>query len=124
MNSNFPLANDVQLQSLADDFLRAWQRAHGTETGSAHAMVGPQGIVIFIENAFSRAELTVAHQGQGSSTELLQRYVRSLLDHICLEERQRVETAVSRPILSTGVSMDPEAGWVMCVFRVGADTRS
>lgn len=122
MNSPLQKLNSVDLASLAQEFLLAWQRAHGTSTGSAHGMVGPEGVVVFIENAFSRAEINMAHQKEGSSNDLLQRYVRSLLEHVCVEQRAAVETAVSRPVISTGVSMDPEAGWVMCVFRLGTNS--
>ena len=107
---------ETMLTTVCKDILAAWRQAHGTSDGNAHAMVGPEGIVVFIEEAFCKAELRLAAQQQGE--QLLNRYIHSLLTEMCREQVQQVETAVQRQVISTGVSTDLEAGWVMCVFKL------
>lgn len=105
------------LATVAADVLDAWQNSHGTTNGEAYTMVGPQGLVVFIEDAFSRAELKLAEQREGSH--LLNRYVRGLLQHVCREQVSRLERVTGRDIVGSGVSADLQAGWVMCFFRFG-----
>lgn len=102
---------------IGNDLLAAWQRAHGIDCGEACTMVGPDGVAIVIENAFSKAELLMAQQRRGG--DLLTRYARGLLAQVCEEQAQRVTAVAERPVRSTAISLDPEAGWVMCVFKLG-----
>lgn len=107
---------DVTLTNIGRELLLAWRRAHGTDTGTAHTMVGPDGLVVVIEEAFTKAELLMAEQQRGG--EILTRYVRSLLAHVCQEQASQVETAVNKRVACTAVSLDPAAGWVICVFKL------
>lgn len=116
MRDELVLAEDV-LTAVAADVLSAWQRNHGTENGQAHTIVGPDEVVVVIEDAFSRGELALAAQQPGAP--LFDRYVRQLLEHVCTEQRARLALAARRPVISTGVSTDPTAGWAICFFKLG-----
>ena len=107
--------NVAPYEGVAAGLLAAWRRAHGTENGQAHVMAGPTGLAVFIEEAFSRAELTLAGRREGHA--LLNRYVGSLLEEVCREQTAAVAEVAQRPVVSTGASLDPQAGWVMVVFK-------
>lgn len=109
----------TMLDIVAQDVLAAWQRNHGTENGRAYAMIGTHCLVVFVEDAFSQAELHLAEQKSNGST--LKRYVNSLLRHICTEQAARLEDRTGRAVVSTSVSADPVAGWVMCLFKLEAN---
>ncbi|MCA9975786.1 MAG: hypothetical protein KC413_08545 [Anaerolineales bacterium] len=116
MGDGLVLADDV-LTAVAADVLSAWQRNHGTENGRAHTVVGPEEIVVVIEDAFSRGELALA--AQQPDDPLFARYVQQLLQHVCTEQRARLAVATGRPVVSTGVTTDPAAGWAICFFKLG-----
>jgi hypothetical protein len=44
------------------------------------------------------------------------------MHQVCEEQAAVVETAVNQPIISTEVSVDPAAGWVMFFFKFGQAT--
>ncbi len=108
--------DDETLTAVANDVLSAWQQHHGTTSGNAHSMIGPEGVAVFIEEAFSPAEHALAARQKGN--DLLNRYVKSLLEQVCADQQSRIALAAGRAVASTGVSADPAAGWVMCFFRL------
>lgn len=113
------MLDEALLTAVADDVLSAWRQDHGTAGGRAHTLVGPEGVAVFIENAFSQAEAALALQQSGS--DLLNRYVRQLLEQVCVEQAARLEGATGCRVTSTGVSTDPAAGWAMCFFKLKKD---
>ncbi|MCA9970349.1 MAG: DUF2294 family protein [Anaerolineales bacterium] len=113
------MLDETLLTSVADEVLTAWRQHHGTTGGRAHTLVGPEGVAVFIEEAFSQAETALAVQQSGSS--LLSRYVRRLLEEVCAEQVERLEAATGRRVTSTGVSTDPVDGWAMCYFKLRKD---
>ncbi len=115
MNNHVIAQDEDTLTAVADAVLAAWQQHHGISNGSAHTLIGQEGVAVFIEDAFSQAELTLACQKDGS--DLLHRYLKRILEHVCTEQKQRLEQAVGRKVTSTGVSTDPMAGWAMCFYR-------
>lgn len=104
------------LNEIAQHVLAGWRRHHGTDTGEAFALAGDRCLVVFIENAFSRAEVSLAAQQSGDRT--LERYVKSLLEHVCVEQAARLEATAHVRVISRSVSVDPEAGWVMCFYKL------
>lgn len=104
------------LTAVADEVLSAWQQNHGTTHGNAYTMVGPEGVAVFIEEAFSPAEHALAAREMGN--DLLNRYAKSLLEQVCADQQGRIASAAGRAVTTTGVSADPVAGWVMCFFRL------
>lgn len=111
--------NQKTLQMIAQDVLAAWQQNHGTDNGRAYALSGMNCLLVFVEDAFSQAELHLAEQ-ENSST--LHRYAKGLLRHICAEQVGRLQTRTGKTVVSTSVSADPTAGWVLCLFKFGAET--
>lgn len=105
------------LTAVAANVLAAWQCNHGTDHGRAHTLGGPEEVVVVIEDAFSQGELALAVQHPNG--QLFDRYVRRLLEHVCAEQRERLASMTGRPVVSTGVSADPVAGWAICFFKLG-----
>ena len=105
--------------AVADSVLAAWQQHHGTSGGRAHALIGREGVAVFIENAFSQAETTLTAQQNGS--DLLSRYVKQLLEYVCIEQSPRLEEATGCQVMSTSMCTDPAAGWAMCFFKLRKD---
>jgi uncharacterized protein YbcI len=110
-----------QIQALADDLLTAWYEAHSILGGKARALLAPHSLLIFIEDALSKAERTLADQPRGNL--LLERYLQSLLQQIGLEKQELVERVTGRRVQSTGVQVDGAAGWVLFVFNFDENDR-
>lgn len=113
--------NQKTLKAIAQDVLAAWQRNHGTDNGRAYALSGMSCLLVFVEDAFSQAELHLAEQ-EDSST--LNHYAKGLLRHICAEQIGRLQMRTGKTVVSTSVSADPTAGWVMCLFKFEAASGS
>ena len=63
-------------QALVQEFLSAWQQAHGASNGTASALIGPDRLAVLLENAFSRTEHSLSRQDQQSeNADLLQQYI-------------------------------------------------
>lgn len=108
---------DAALDALADDFLVAWQEAHGFIGGQARPMVGRDRLAVLIEGAFSQAELKLAEQQSGG--ELLRHYAVELLQDISGQMYVRIEEVVNQPVISDSISVSPDCDLVMFVFRLG-----
>lgn len=108
---------DEDLDALADDFLSAWQTAHGFAGGQARALVGPDRLAILVEGAFSLAELKLAEQQRGG--ELLRHYAYELLQDIRDQMSDRIFDVLSQPVLSGCVNVNPDSDQVMFVYRLG-----
>lgn len=106
---------ETQIQALADDFLEAWHEAHSLRGGQARALMAPHSLLIFIEDALSKAERILADQPRGNR--LLEQYLQSLLHQIGLEKQELVEQLTDRRVLSIGVQVDGAAGWVLFIFN-------
>ena len=109
--------SDQALAPVAEAILHAWHRAHGTESGSAHVMRGPQSVAIYIEDALCLAEQNLGQEP--NNPDLVKKYVLELMHQVCVEQVGGVETAVNQSVTSTEVSVDPAAGWVMFFFKFG-----
>lgn len=105
------------LKKISDAVMHAWQQNHGTPDGNAHAIKGERCVLVFIEDAFTKAELQLAGQNKGQD-QTLNLYVQSLLEHICQEQMDFVEQQMDCRVESTSVSADTVAGWAMCLFRL------
>jgi len=103
-------------QFLSDE----WTRAHGEPQGTAGALVGPDSFAVLLEGAFNQAELILAEQSSGRA--LLQQYSKRLLAQVIAKLTERVEDVMGRRVISSGVNLDPRAGWIMCFFKLGEQT--
>jgi uncharacterized protein YbcI len=108
------------LLELAHTLSEEWTRAHGDPRGTASALVGPDRFAVLLEGALNRAELVLAEQSAGRA--LLQQYTERLLAQVIEKLTGRVEYVMGRRVLSTGVNLDPRAGWIMCFFKLGEQT--
>lgn len=101
---------------LAQDFLQAWQDAHGVKSGRAYALIGPDHLAIIIEDSFSQAERKMA-EGQTGET-LLRQYAVELLNQICNQMSKRIQQVAGRHVRASNVNVDPETDQVMFIFKL------
>ena len=107
--------SDQALAPVAQAILEAWHRAHGTESGSAHVMLGPQSVAIYIEDALCLAEQNLGQRP--NNPDLVKKYVLELMNQVCEEQVGTVEAAVNQTVTFTELSVDPAAGWIMFFFK-------
>ena len=107
------------LDSLAQDFLQAWQDAHGVKTGRVYTLRGDDHLAIIIEDSFSKAERKLA-EGQ-SGENLLREYATQLLNNICVKMKLRIEQVVKRKVISSEVSVSPDTDQLIFLFKTGTD---
>jgi uncharacterized protein YbcI len=103
------------LDLLAQDFLKAWQEAHGVKSGQACALSGPDHLAIIIEGSFSQAERKLA-EGQLGET-LLRQYAVELLNQICDQMSEHIQQVTSRQVVSSDVNVSPETDQVMFIIK-------
>jgi hypothetical protein len=104
------------LDELAQDFLQAWQDAHGVEAGRAYALSGPDHLAIIIEDSFSQAERKLAQGHTGES--LLRQYAVELLYQICDQMSKRIYQVVGRKVGASNINVNPETDQVMFIFKL------
>jgi hypothetical protein len=109
------LGVEEKLSVLAQDFLQEWKHAHGAPNGTANPLIGRDSLAVHIEHAFTKAELNLAEQPAGRH--LVVQYAEGLLDQVCSHMVGRVEETLDRRVVSTGVSLNPAAGWLMCFYK-------
>ena len=114
--------SDEGLQQLADEVMAAWRHAHGTASGTAHALVGPRGLAIVLDGVLSRGELQMAAEPAGQN--LLDRYIKGLLNQVCAQQAARLRSLLAREIRTAGVTVDSDAGWVLRFFELAATGES
>jgi len=68
------MLNNKKHNMLGQEILTLWQQAHGAANGDVSVMAVKSGLVLFLENVFSQAELVLVQQ---SMDNLLQRYISS-----------------------------------------------
>jgi uncharacterized protein YbcI len=104
------------LDLLAQDFLQAWQDAHGVKSGRSYALSGPDHLAIIIEDSFSQAELKLAEGQTGES--LLRKYAVELLNQICDQMSSRIQRVAGRRVEASNVNVSPESDQVMFIFKL------
>jgi uncharacterized protein YbcI len=107
------------LDALAQDFLQAWQDAHGVKSGRVFALSGEDHLAIIIEGSFSKAERKLAEAQSGES--LLREYATQLLNNICEKMKLRIEQVVKRKVISSEVSVSPDTDQLIFLFKTGTD---
>ncbi len=111
------LPDYTQCEALAQEFLAAWQQAHGAPHGAASALIGPDSLAVLLEQAFSRAEHSLSRQSDNAA--LLEQYIHRLIDQIAPQLAGRVEQVTSRPVLSTSLNAEVKQDWVIIFFKLG-----
>ena len=111
------LTDYTQCEALAQEFLAAWQQAHGAPDGAASALVGPNSLAVLLEKAFSRAEHNLSRRPDTAA--LLKQYIQRLIDQIAPNVAGRVEQVTGRRVLTTGLNTDIEQNWVIIFFKLG-----
>ena len=109
---------DDKLAALAEDFLSAWQEAHGFSGGEARALFGTDRLAILIDGAFSQAEKKLAEEERGEA--LLRHYAVELLAQVCDQMSVRIQEAVDLNVQSSDVSANPDGDQILFVFKLEA----
>jgi hypothetical protein len=104
------------LDRLAQDFLRAWQAAHGVQSGKACALSGPDHLAIIIEDSFSQAERKLAEGQRGEA--LIRQYAVELLNQITGQMAEQIQQTTGKAVLSSDLSVNPEKDQVVFTFRL------
>ena len=103
------------LDLLAQDFLEAWQEAHGVKSGQACALSGPDHMAIIIDGSFSQAERKLAEGQTGEN--LLRQYAIELLNQICDQMAVHIQRVAGRQVVSSDVNVNPDIDQVMFIFK-------
>jgi len=106
------------LDVLAQDFLQAWQDAHGVKSGRVYTLKGVDHLAIIIEDSFSKAERKLAEVQLGEN--LLREYATQLLNTICSEMKIRIERTMKREVISSEVSVSLDTDRLIFLFRTNA----
>jgi len=104
------------LDVLAQDFLEAWQEAHGVKSGQVSALRGPDHLAVIIEDSFSQAERKLAEGQSGEA--LLRQYAAELLNQIRDQLSERIQQVVGRQVQASNVNVNTETDQVMFVFKL------
>jgi uncharacterized protein YbcI len=104
------------LDLLAQDFLLAWQEAHGVKSGQAFALSGFDHLAIIIEDSFSQAEHKLAEDQ--NSEALLRQYAAELLNQICDQMSERIQQVAGRKVRACHVNVNPETDQVIFTFKL------
>jgi uncharacterized protein YbcI len=104
------------LDTLAQDFLQAWQKAHGFPAAHACPLIGPKHVAILMEGVFSRAERKLAEDQNGEM--LLRKYTIELLGIIGDQMTDRVEKVTGQGVRGQNMSFDTATDQVVYIFRL------
>ena len=115
-----PQPDSNNLNLLADVFLTAWRKAHGSETGHAQVLVGSDHLAILIRDSFSRAERKLAQDQSGEV--LLRKYAEKLLQQISNEMTDYIEKALGRSVQTNDVNVNPDTDQIMFIFTLEGNT--
>ncbi len=112
--ANEAVKNTTELDNLGQKLLAMWQQAHGAPEGVVTVTSSQNGVVVLIENAFSRAELVLAQQ---KNDMLLQKYIDGLTHQMLPMLTKQVETVTGKSIRSTSINFDIEQNWLMVFLK-------
>ena len=110
------------LETLAQDFMLAWNEAHGFPAAHACSLLGPKHVAILMEGVFSRAERKLAEDQNGEM--LLRKFTIELLGNIGDQMTDRVEQVTGRNVQANNMSFDPATDQVVYVFKLDDHLRS
>ncbi len=99
---------------LGQELLDLWQQAHGAPQGTVTVTSVQNGLVVFLDNVFSRAELALT---QRSTDNLLQQYIDRLTNQILSVLSSRVKQLSGRQTTATSVTSNIEQNWMMIFVR-------
>ena len=110
------MLNNKKHNMLGQEILTLWQQAHGAPHGAVSVMAVKSGLVLFLENVFSQAELVLVQQ---STDNLLQQYIDSLTHQILSVLTSRIEQEMDQKIVATSISSNIEQNWMMVIIKFG-----
>jgi uncharacterized protein YbcI len=102
---------------LGHEFLALWQQAHGAPEGSVSVMTIQNGLIVFMENVFSQAELALARQTDNR----LRQYIDSLAQQMKPLLASRVEQVVGRSFSAISITSNMEQNWLMILLKFEFD---
>lgn len=111
--------SSLESERITEIILNAWQEGHGGSADRAHVFQGDEGIVLLIPKALYQAELNLL-RSYSSGTQVLNRYLRSLLESVAAEVSLKIEDSTERVITETIPLVDLHAGWAIIFYRCAA----
>ena len=108
--------NNKKRDMLGQEILTLWQQAHGAPHGAVSVMAVKSGLVLFLENVFSQAELVLVQQ---STNNLLQQYIDSLTHQMLSVLTSRIEQEIDQTVVATTISSNIEQNWMMVIIKFG-----
>lgn len=110
------LQQGLPLDSLAEQILEAWLEANGASECELDVFTGKDGMIILIQNAFTRAESLLAERRSTDNT--LREYIKSLMNVIGEEQILSPGKVARRRVDSFSTHANLEQGWVMWLIRL------
>ena len=80
--------------------------------------MGQHGLIIFLENAFCRAELALA---QKITDNLLQQYINNLAYQMLPMLTAQVEVVMDQPVEATSVTSNISQDWIMLFLQLAKE---
>ena len=105
--------------TLGQELLTLWQQAHGAPLGAVTVTSVQSGLLVFLENAFSKAELALTQQ---STDNLLPQYIDRLTNQILPLLTSCVEQLSGRKTTTASVTSNIEQNWMMIIIRFEKST--
>ena len=112
--SNQALLAQKKLDSIGEKFLSMWQDVHGAPEGTVKVMVGQNGLMIFLENAFCKAEIVLAEKEEDR---LLQQYINHLTEQMLPILTDHVEETINAPVKATSITSNIGQEWIMVFLK-------
>lgn len=103
--------------ALAQELSSAWSHAHGGPQGTAIALLGADAFAVLIEGGLTQAERLMLEQP--ANRLLIEEYMQRLLAQVIQVLAERIEGRHGRRVVSSGVTLDPSGGCIVCFFKLG-----
>ena len=100
--------------TLGHELLNLWQQAHGAPLGTVTVTSVQNGLLVFLENAFSQAELALVQQ---TTDNLLPQYIDRLTNQILPVLTSRGDQLSGRKTTTASVNSNIEQNWMMIIIR-------
>jgi uncharacterized protein YbcI len=110
------LQQDLALDGLEDRILEAWLEANGVSECEVDTFTRKDGLIILIQNAFTRAESLLAERRRTDNT--LREYIKSLMKVIGEEQILAPGKVAGRRVDSFSTHISLNQGWVMWLIKL------
>jgi len=109
-----PTVNIERWDTLGYELLALWQQVHGAPEGAVQVIASQNGLLVFMENVFSQAELSLARQARDN---VLEQYIDSLSHQILPTLTSRLAQLSDQQIGTTSITSNIEQNWMLVFIR-------